>query len=163
MTDFTEAVSRRRVTASALFLNTENEVLIVRPTYRSDEGWLIPGGTVEQGESPIEACTREVSEELGNAFSTEQLLCIEYQTEYQASQRARDADIHFVFYGGVLSDSEIQRIELPAGELSEFRFCERAEAMKLLCPRLRKRLGFALTALERRQVIYIENEVKIRH
>jgi len=49
MTDFTEAVPRRRVTAGALFLNIKNEILVVEPTYRSDEGWLMPGGAVEQG------------------------------------------------------------------------------------------------------------------
>jgi 8-oxo-dGTP pyrophosphatase MutT (NUDIX family) len=161
MTDFVEAVPRRRVTACALFFNTENEILIVKPTYRSDEGWLIPGGAVEQNESPFETCAREVCEDLGIAFPIKHLLCIEYQTEYQTPQGARGGDIHFVFYGGVLSDSEIHRIRLPADELADFRFCGRGEAMRLLCPRLSKRLVSALMALEQRLVIYAENEVEV--
>jgi hypothetical protein len=32
MTDFIETIPRRRVTACALFLNEENEILIMKPT-----------------------------------------------------------------------------------------------------------------------------------
>jgi 8-oxo-dGTP pyrophosphatase MutT (NUDIX family) len=161
MTDLVEAVPRRRVTAAALYFNAEYEILVVRPTYRIDGGWLIPGGSVEQDESPFEACAREVWEELGVAFPVKQLLCIEYQTEYQRPQGARGGDIHFIFYGGLLSDADIRRIRLPAGEIADFRFCGRVEAMELLCPRLCKRLASALAALERQRVVYLENEVAV--
>ena len=121
----------------------------------------MPGGAVEHNESPLAACVREVCEELGSAFPIKQLLCVEYQSEYQTPQVARGGDIHFVFYGGVLSDAETHRIRLPSDELAGFRFCERVEAMNLLCPRLSKRLAFALAAIERRQATYVENEVEV--
>ena len=39
-------------------------LLILKPTYKS--GWTIPGGVMEaDGESPWEACQREVREETG--------------------------------------------------------------------------------------------------
>src|SRR5215469_2715077 len=57
-----EAMSKKRMAASALFLNEQGNVLIVKPTYRPD--WLLPGGSVEDHESPREACIREVREEL---------------------------------------------------------------------------------------------------
>jgi 8-oxo-dGTP pyrophosphatase MutT (NUDIX family) len=161
MTGFVEAVPRRRVTACAVYFNAENEILIVKPTYRSDEGWLIPGGSLEQDETPFQACAREVCEELGFALPVKQLLCVEYQSEYQTSQGARGGDIHFVFHGGVLSDSEISQIRPPADEIADCRFCGRAEALRLLCPRLRKRLVSALAALDQRRVVYVENEVEV--
>ena len=148
------------MTACALFLNAANEILIVKPTYRRDEGWLLPGGAVEPTEAPLKACVREVWEELGVALLIKQLLCIEYQTEYQVLEKKRDGDIHFVFYGGVLDDSEIQQIKLPPDELIGYRFCDRIEAMKLLCPRLSSRLESALAALAQQQIIYIEDETR---
>lgn len=63
MTDFIETVPRRRVTACALFLNKDNEILIMKPTYRNDDDWLIAGGVVEHNESPFEGCKRKVREE----------------------------------------------------------------------------------------------------
>jgi len=157
MSDFIEDIPKRRMTACALFLDEEHHVLIVKPTYRDDEDWLIPGGAIEQNESPSEGCKREVREELGVDFPVQQLLCI----EYQSPQGAKTASLHFVFYGGVLSEEQIQQIKLPASELSEFRFCRFDEAMNLLSPRLGERLVFALAALKQQRMIYVEDKVEI--
>lgn len=52
-----------RVAAGALFFDEAGRILLVKPHYK--EGWDIPGGYVEPGESPRAACIREVQEELG--------------------------------------------------------------------------------------------------
>jgi ADP-ribose pyrophosphatase YjhB (NUDIX family) len=39
-------------------------VLLVRHTY-GPRGWDLPGGTVKRGESPVDAASREMNEELG--------------------------------------------------------------------------------------------------
>ncbi|MGW5685402.1 NUDIX domain-containing protein [Nonomuraea sp. NPDC003754] len=52
-----------RVAAGALFFDEHGRVLLVKPTYKS--GRDIPGGYVEPGETPFQACVREVQEELG--------------------------------------------------------------------------------------------------
>jgi 8-oxo-dGTP pyrophosphatase MutT (NUDIX family) len=161
MTSTIEVVPGRRVTVCALILNAQNEILIVKPTYRSDEGWLLPGGAVDQGESPLEACSREVFEELGVLLPIKQLLCVEYQTESQAYQGAGSEGIHFVFNGGVLAESKVHEIRLAVDELSDYQFVGSAEAIKLLCRMLGERVAAALEALEQGQVLYLENQVKV--
>ncbi|WP_281279838.1 NUDIX hydrolase [Cohnella pontilimi] len=44
----------------------ENKVLMVRQyVHRGDIVWNFPGGGIEEGETPEEACVREVKEETG--------------------------------------------------------------------------------------------------
>jgi putative acetyltransferase len=57
----------KRKSTRALLLTPENEVLlmkIVNPT-GGWEGWIMPGGGIEEGESEEEALRRELHEELG--------------------------------------------------------------------------------------------------
>ncbi|MCF3105616.1 NUDIX domain-containing protein [Streptomyces roseoverticillatus] len=50
--------------AGALFFNDKGHVLLVRPSYKPK--WEIPGGYIEEGESPLAACRREVEEGRGS-------------------------------------------------------------------------------------------------
>ncbi len=52
------------VTCSAAVFDSSRKKLLL--TRRADNGqWCLPGGHMEPGESPIEACAREVEEETG--------------------------------------------------------------------------------------------------
>jgi len=52
------------VSAGALIFDSAGRLLILNPTYKS--GWTIPGGVMEaDGETPWQACRREVREECG--------------------------------------------------------------------------------------------------
>jgi len=59
-----------------LFTDSGGRVLVVKPTYKP--GWELPGGSVEDGESPATAATREVDEELGLRRSPGCLLAVDY-------------------------------------------------------------------------------------
>ena len=146
---------RGNVWARATLFDEERRLLIVKPVYR--DGWLIPGGSVEQDESPREACEREVREELGFDVRIGRLLCVDYT--------ARDGDkpdaLQFVFHGGVLVGAQIAALVLPEGELSEFRFLPPDEALPLLTPKLRARVPHCLCALDEHATYYLENGQRV--
>ena len=77
-----------RVGAAALITDERGRVLLVRHTY-GRKNWELPGGVVEQGESPMDGAVREVQEETGLSVAPTQLTGIYYDP---------DADfLHFVF------------------------------------------------------------------
>ena len=142
---------KKRMAAAALFLNEQNEILIVKPIYR--DLWLLPGGIVEEGESPAQACVREVKEEIGLDITTGRLLCVDYKVQ----QGTREEGIEFVFFGGILAEETIGQIQLQADELSEFRFVKLAEAMELLNPWSARRMPLIVAALHEGNTAYLED------
>jgi ADP-ribose pyrophosphatase YjhB (NUDIX family) len=65
-----------KVAAGVLFIDEQERVMLVRPTYK--DYWDIPGGYVEAGESPLQACIREVAEELGLQVKITRLLTVDW-------------------------------------------------------------------------------------
>src|SRR5215469_6438108 len=64
--------------ASALIFDERGRLLILRPTYKS--GWTIPGGVMENdGETPWQACRREVREECGLEVTSARLACVDFR------------------------------------------------------------------------------------
>ena len=142
-------IGRKRVAAGALLLNAEQRILLVNPTYKPQ--WEIPGGMVEEAESPLAACRRELLEELGLAIQPGPLLSVGYLRDL-----GRGDALRFVFWGGVLDDSMISQIRLPVDELSEYRFVTLAEAGDLLRPTLHAQVAQALQNLQGGQQVYWE-------
>jgi 8-oxo-dGTP diphosphatase len=142
--------------SSALFLNPTGQILIVRPTYRPY--WLLPGGSVEEDESPREACIREVKEELGIDIPLMNLLGIDYLSRENEETEC----VQFAFYGGTLSTSQIHTIVLPEVELSDYRFLPLEEILPILSPKLARGLPYYVEALRRDAVVYLEDGQKPR-
>jgi hypothetical protein len=62
--------------AGAMIFDRAGRLLILNPTYKS--GWTIPGGVMEaDGESPWQACRREVREETGLDVTSGRLACVD--------------------------------------------------------------------------------------
>jgi 8-oxo-dGTP diphosphatase len=155
VTDFTTTLPTKRMAACALLLNKQHEWLIVKPTYRPD--WLVPGGTIDTNESPLKACKREVQEEIGLDLPIKQLLCIGYQPPHGTKSES----MQFVFWGGILTDDQINSIRLPSDELSQFRFVLPDTASQLLPPKLTYRLNFAEKARLENRIIYLEDKQEL--
>lgn len=148
--DKTPPMATPRVAAGALFFDDQGRVLLVKPTYK--EGWDIPGGYVEPGETPTEACAREVREELGLDHPVGRLLV----ADWAPSDREGDK-ILFVFDGGVLHEGELGSLALPPDELESAKFHDSANLGELLIPRLARRIDAALDARETGRTNYLEH------
>jgi 8-oxo-dGTP pyrophosphatase MutT (NUDIX family) len=146
-----DEIPGRRMGAGALIFNGQDEILIVKPDYR--DYWEIPGGIVEQNESPFSACAREIHEELNLALQPGRLLCLEYRNQEERSSE----NLHFVFFGGVLSEKQIAEIKLPKAELAEYEFLPSEKAGHKLHPNVHRRVVAALKALKGQGAVYFEN------
>lgn len=155
------------VSAGAMIFDRSGRLLILKPTYKS--GWTIPGGVMEaDGETPWDACRREVSEECGLDVRTGRLACVDFRLPRparparpgQAGEPGRPAKpanpggIRFLFDCGRLDDASLAAVALQAEEISEHRLARPAVALKLLRKPIRRRVAAALRGRSPR---YLEN------
>lgn len=126
---------RKRAAAAMLFTDPQGRVLVVNPTYKPR--WELPGGVVEEDESPGTAAVREIAEELGIERAAGRLLAVDYVPADPS--RARTEGLIVVFDGGTIEDPSVFR--LPADELSAWKFVEP------------DRLGDYLPALQARRAV----------
>jgi len=145
-------VPGKRMAAAVLLYDGAGRILIVKPAYRPE--WLLPGGSVEENESPHAACGRELLEELGLRRPVGRPLCVEWQA---ARPPARPEYVKWIFDGGQLGPDELAAVAPLAGEIAGFRMCDPEEAAALLAPRIRARVIHALSALERGGTAYLED------
>ena len=138
------AASRHTVwiSASALITDPFGRVLLVEPTYR--DTLVLPGGAVEAGEHPAEACRREVAEETGLDISPQRALAIDHVVPGSAElppDLPFPGDTHLIFDGGTLPGDAVSRLRLPPEELAGARFLSPEAA------------AAAMTALEARRLL----------
>jgi 8-oxo-dGTP diphosphatase len=139
--------ARARLAAGALFVRGD-EVLLVHKVYGN--GWDIPGGYVEPGESPTDACHREVLEELGIDRPPVRLLALDW------APTPTDGDkILFVFDCGGLGDE--QQVTLQLDELDQWQWVHVDELADYTIPRLTRRLRHAHAAHKAGRTVFLEN------
>lgn len=142
--------STPRVASGVLFFDDEGRVLVVHPTYK--DALDVPGGYVNAGETPREAATREVREELGLDVELGSALVVDW-----APRPGEGDKVLFLFDGGVLDTDAQSRITLQSEELSEFSFLSLTECQTLLIERLAQRVTAGVEAREQGLTSYLEN------
>lgn len=127
--------------AGALIFDGQGRLLVVNPTYKAR--WSIPGGIMEaDGESPWEACQREVREEVGLSVESGRLAAV----DFLRPKPDKPGGMRFLFDCGVFDDATLSGVRLQEEELSEHRLLEPADALELLSGPLRRRVGAVLAA-----------------
>lgn len=143
-------MARPRMAAGALFFDESDRVLLVEPSYKD---YLdIPGGYVERGESPLEACVREVHEELGIAPPIGRLLVVDW-----APNPGEGDKVLFLFDGGVLDGRDREQIRLQAEELAGYGFHHVQALPELTIPRLARRITAAVEVRGNGLFAYLEH------
>ncbi|MBV9023984.1 MAG: NUDIX hydrolase [Streptomycetaceae bacterium] len=131
------ARSRHKIwlSAAALFTDPLGRILLVQPTYRQQR--LLPGGAAEPGESPAQACAREVLEELGLERAPGRLLAVHWLPPDHpdiAAGMAVPGEVRYILDGGTLDEEEIAALRVPADELLGFEFIDSTQAEERMIP-----------------------------
>ncbi|WP_027343075.1 NUDIX domain-containing protein [Hamadaea tsunoensis] len=135
--------------AAALFITDElGHVLLVKPNYR--DHWAIPGGYIDQHETPHAAAERELREELHLALPVGDLLVVDWASP--AAPRPR-ALVNFIFDGGRITREH--KIDVDLDELDTFGFHDPDQCRTLLPPRVAPRIEAALAARAKGTTIYL--------
>jgi 8-oxo-dGTP pyrophosphatase MutT (NUDIX family) len=136
------------VSAGALIFDQKARLLILKPTYKT--GWTIPGGVMEPGgESPWEACVREVREECGLTVRAGRLACV----DFRRPRPGRPGGLRFLFDCGPLDDAALDALVLQLEEISEYRMASLDEALTMLRGPIRRRVRAACGA---KSTVYLE-------
>jgi 8-oxo-dGTP diphosphatase len=127
--------------AGALIFDHAGRLLILKPTYKS--GWTIPGGVMEaDGETPWEACQREVREECGLEVRTGRLACV----DFRRPRPGRPGGMRFLFDCGAIGDDRLGAVVLQPEEISEHRLVPLPAALTMLRGPVRRRVRAAARA-----------------
>jgi 8-oxo-dGTP diphosphatase len=137
------------VSAGALIFDGTGRLLILKPTYKT--GWTIPGGVMEaDGETPWEACRREVREECGIEVRRGRLAVM----DFRRSRAGRAGGVRFLFDCGQVDDDALAGIVVQPEEVSEYRLACLADALDLLRGPIRRRVQAATAS---RRLVYLED------
>ena len=137
------------VSAGALIFDRERRLLVLKPTYKS--GWTIPGGVMEaDGETPWEACQREVREECGIDVREGRLACM----DFRRPRPGRPGGIRFLFDCGVVDGGRLAAIVVQPEEISHYRMAALPDALALLRGPIRRRVRAASSG---RGLVYLED------
>ena len=134
--------------AGALIRGRNGRLLILKPTYKG--GWTIPGGIVEIGESPWDACRRETREECGLDVTTGRLKCV----DFLRPRPDRPGGMRFLFDCGVFDDAVLDTVVIQPVEIAESRILPIDAALPLLSGPVRRRVRAAWKA---KRVRYLED------
>ena len=132
---------RKRAIAQMLVRDTEGRVLLCSLTYKQD--WDLPGGVVEVNESPRDAVSREVQEELGLEVPAGPLLL----TDWLPPWSGWDDALCLVFDGGAHDPSVLDRAVLQPREIQSVRFCTPQEVREHCADFTARRIESALVTL----------------
>jgi 8-oxo-dGTP diphosphatase len=144
------SLPRTRGAAAALLRDDLGRVLLVKPTYK--EGWFLPGGVIEAGESPLAACVRECEEELGLVPRLDGLVCV----DWGPPRDGVDAVNIFVF-AGTITTAQVAAVRLPPDELSGHVLIAPEKVADLAPPHIARRMEPSLRGIAEGRAIYLED------
>ena len=142
---------RKRAIAQMLVRDADERVLLCRLTYKND--WDLPGGVVEVNESPGQAVSREVAEELALEVAAGPLLL----TDWLPPWSGWDDALCLVFDGGVLAADVLDDAVLEAREIRAVEFCTMEQVHERCADFTARRIDAALLTLRGGGTAYTES------
>ena len=149
--EYYESLPGKRISTGVL-LFYKNQPLLVQPNYSA--GWILPGGTVEAEESPMEGLMREVRENLGLSITPTHVLAI----DYIHNKDVKGEYLSFLFGAIDLSEQQVQNISVSLKDIKDYKFVDMNVAYSMLVPAIARRVQSALKAVTENYVmVYLED------
>ncbi len=133
---------RKRAIGQMLVRDPDGRVLLCQLTYKPD--WDLPGGVVEVNESPQQAVTREIEEELGLDLPAGGLVL----TDWLPPWSGWDDALCLVFDGGVHDATLTDAIVREAREIRSAEFCTLEQIEQRCADFTARRITSALANLD---------------
>lgn len=127
-----------RAAAHAVIHDRRGRLVAVNPSYK--QGWDLPGGMAEEGETPREAAAREIAEEIGIAVDPGRLLV----RDVCLAGEHGPVIAHFVFDAPVLDDEAVRGLRAVDLELTGAAALPPEDARAALAPDVLRRVEAAL-------------------
>lgn len=141
--EYVASLPRKRMSAGVLLYDEAGRVVLVEPSYKAE--WDVPGGVVDDGESPWRAASRELSEELGLVREQMRPLVIDHEAP---TDDGMPEGIAWIFDGGLISERELAALPLDDPEIVSVGLYRLDEVSGKTTGPLARRLATALTAVE---------------
>lgn len=120
----------KSIPAASALIRRGNEILLIQRRYPPGKGkWALPGGVVEQGESPEQAAVREIKEELGIEIQIKKLIGV-YNAAIRDGDLEYNYDIHC--FEADYKDGDLK----PSLEIMNYKWVESREDLADLMPKL---------------------------
>lgn len=160
--DYYESLPKKRIGVSVLIFYKQ-QLLILKPTYIRENIddphpriWILPSGTIETEESPIECIQRETLRLLQIPISITQLLVVDYMRNHDS----RGEFIQFVFEAAPLGEEIALKIKTLPDETKDFKFVDVEKALGMLTICSARRLESTMLALQQNlRLIYLEDGI----
>ena len=154
MRKYYKKLPAKRIGAGSLIFDGMGNVLLVKPSYK--KYWSIPGGVVEENESPKVACCREIKQEIGITLTNLNFLCV----DYTKATKDKNESLQFIFYVGELNKKQLATIKVDGKEINEYRLVNHKQVTRLLGwpeSNLARRWPNCLKALRECKAQYLED------
>lgn len=111
----------KRISSSGVMLeDADGKLLVVKANYKPY--WTVPGGIIDEGETPKQAAIREVFEEVGVRLSERDLTFV-----LVADRISKHLQTYQFLFKAKLSETAKKRIVLQAAEIDEYALVTKAE------------------------------------
>lgn len=153
--EYAASLNRKRTAAGVLFRDDVGRVLLVETTYK--RSWEIPGGSVDAEEAPWRTAVREVAEEVRIDRPLGPLLLI----DHVPTDDPMPEGLAFIFDGGMVTEDEVNAIELTDPEIRSVGLYSLDDARDLVKPILARRIEVALEAVAAGALILCESGYRV--
>ncbi len=151
--EYFEKLSKKKIAIAVIFLSKNEEILILKSSYKHNT-WLLPGGAVEQDESPLSAAYREIDEEINVNVKITKLL----MTEYNNSGDDYNESIFFIYLGSM--NCPIDSIKIDNKEIIDAKYVSHTELSNYCNKKMSQRILLAFEANKKNRSFYVENQKK---